>query len=35
MRIALTGNPNSGKTSMYNMLTGRSEKVGNWEFQWW
>mgnify|MGYP002519755066 CR=1 FL=1 len=30
MRIALAGNPNSGKTSMYNMLTGRSEKVGNW-----
>ena len=30
MRIALTGNPNSGKTTMYNLLTGRSEKVGNW-----
>ena len=30
MRIALTGNPNSGKTTMYNDLTGRSEKVGNW-----
>ena len=30
MRIALAGNPNSGKTSMYNMLTGKSEKVGNW-----
>ena len=30
MRIALTGNPNSGKTTMYNQLTGRSEKVGNW-----
>ena len=30
MRIALAGNPNSGKTSMYNMLTGRSEHVGNW-----
>ena len=30
MRIALTGNPNSGKTTMYNALTGRSEKVGNW-----
>ena len=30
MRIALTGNPNSGKTSMYNALTGKSEKVGNW-----
>ena len=30
MRIALTGNPNSGKTTMYNALTGCSEKVGNW-----
>ncbi len=30
MRIALTGNPNSGKTTMYNALTGRYEKVGNW-----
>ena len=30
MRIALTGNPNSGKTTMYNSLTGRNEKVGNW-----
>ena len=30
MRIALTGNPNSGKTTMYNALTGSSEKVGNW-----
>ncbi len=30
MRIALTGNPNSGKTTMYNALTGQSEKVGNW-----
>ncbi|MBO5127582.1 MAG: 50S ribosome-binding GTPase, partial [Clostridia bacterium] len=25
MRIALTGNPNSGKTTMYNALTGRNE----------
>ena len=30
MRLALTGNPNSGKTTMYNALTGRNEKVGNW-----
>ncbi len=29
MRIALTGNPNSGKTTMYNALTGKNEKVGN------
>ena len=29
-RIALTGNPNSGKTTMYNALTGQNEKVGNW-----
>ena len=30
MRIALAGNPNSGKTTMYNGLTGCNEKVGNW-----
>lgn len=30
MRIALTGNPNSGKTTMFNALTGRNETVGNW-----
>ena len=30
MRVALSGNPNSGKTTMYNALTGRNEKVGNW-----
>ena len=30
MRIALAGNPNSGKTTTYNALTGRNEKVGNW-----
>ena len=30
MRIAFAGNPNSGKTSMYNALTGRNEHVGNW-----
>ena len=30
MRIALTGNPNSGKTTMFNALTGSSERVGNW-----
>ena len=30
MRIALAGNPNSGKATMYNGLTGSNEKVGNW-----
>lgn len=30
MKIALTGNPNSGKTTMYNALTGKNERVGNW-----
>lgn len=30
MRIAFAGNPNSGKTTMYNALTGRNERVGNW-----
>ncbi|WP_026661819.1 ferrous iron transporter B [Butyrivibrio proteoclasticus] len=30
MRIAMAGNPNSGKTTMYNALTGRNEKIGNW-----
>lgn len=30
MRVALAGNPNSGKTTMYNCLTGKNEKVGNW-----
>ncbi len=30
MRIAIAGNPNSGKTTVYNLITGKSERVGNW-----
>lgn len=30
MRIALAGNPNSGKTTLYNAITGKNEHVGNW-----
>ena len=30
MRVAFAGNPNSGKTTMYNALTGENERVGNW-----
>jgi ferrous iron transport protein B len=30
LKIALTGNPNSGKTSLFNRLTGATQKVGNW-----
>lgn len=30
MRIAFVGNPNSGKTTVFNALTGKKEKVGNW-----
>jgi ferrous iron transport protein B len=30
MRIALIGNQNSGKTTLFNLLTGSNQKVGNW-----
>ncbi len=28
--IVLIGNPNSGKTSLFNLLTGTNQHVGNW-----
>ena len=29
-KIALVGNPNCGKTTIFNLLTGANQKVGNW-----
>ena len=30
IKIALAGNPNSGKTTLFNLLTGSNQYVGNW-----
>jgi ferrous iron transport protein B len=30
MKLALTGNPNCGKTTLFNAITGKTEHVGNW-----
>ena len=30
MKIALVGNQNSGKTTLFNALTGSNQKIGNW-----
>lgn len=30
IKIALAGNPNSGKTTLFNNLTGSRQRVGNW-----
>ena len=30
MKIALVGNQNSGKTTLFNSLTGMNAKIGNW-----
>lgn len=30
MKIALLGNQNSGKTTLFNELTGMNSKIGNW-----
>ena len=30
LKVALIGNPNSGKTTLFNILTGSNQTVGNW-----
>ena len=30
IKVLLVGNPNTGKTTLYNKLTGKKEKTGNW-----
>ena len=30
MSVALTGNPNTGKSTIFNELTGANQKIGNW-----
>ena len=30
MKCALVGNQNSGKTTLFNLLTGSNQKIGNW-----
>lgn len=30
MKVALVGNQNSGKTTLFNLLTGTNQKIGNW-----
>ena len=30
MKVVLEGNPNSGKTTLFNALTGSNQYVGNW-----
>jgi ferrous iron transport protein B len=30
LKVALVGNPNTGKTTLFNLLTGARERTGNW-----